>query len=554
VFMNVGCAKKAEVNHISVSDIPLFQQLDLTEKELSYLQKLSDSGTLSIASQNGKSAGYHYDLIKHFADNLNVELTVTVVDMKQYYKIDGEDPDKKSGSKTKKNEPDLFEDVIIYCNAIIPEPWNEQLVSFVPFLQIKEVIVYRNDVHIVNLEELDNRFISVQTGSSHVDTLKSIEKKNDFSLNYIYTDNEEDALKFVSTGKAEATILNSDSALLKVRNYDNLSIGVSVSEMQKKGWAVKKSSYLLASILEKYIDYTMKSGMFDVYWSKDYDLSFNSYLLRFNLDKFEEHGNTLIEILNLSHEETEYINNVINRGYINVAFSSDNYGYNYNLIKYFTEELGIDLQKKIVNLEDYFAKEGYLLSDVVTDPSISYTPDLFNEVDLYCDSLTVLPWREKLLKYVPLIDVMELVVSRSENVSKSITDLNGKRIAIEKGSSYDTTMKMLEKEHGLTVEYVYTLTQSESIEAVASGEVYAVILDSNLAIGEVNTSDSLVINLGVSNIAPVGWAVQKDNVLFASILSKYIRYSKVSDLFNVFWFEEYGFTYFEYVEVLNILE
>jgi len=558
-----GCEKDMNVHEVSIGDIPLFKQLNLTKEEEDYLQEIKDSKTLNVAMRKLKAvyypegdniSGYHYKVIKHFADSLNVELKVHEVDISNYFEIDGTVPPRVKEDVELIYSPDLFEEVEIYCDTLTPLPWREKLVKFIPFLPIREVVVHNDDILIETIEDLNNKTIAFQTDSSYGNTLKQLEEDFDFSFNLVHTDTTTEPFELVVSGEVDLTIVDSDKAIIESSNSDNLKIGIPVTDIQLIGWAVRKDNNIMASILEKYIDYMINSGTLDAYWTEVYDAPFKSYLTYLDALDIRKTDIEISDILNLTDTEAEYIEELITKGELSVALRGVVDGYNYNLIKEFTNLLDIQLRTENVVLEEYFIKKGYSIDNVKSNPSISYTPDLLQEVDVYCASLTVLPWREQLLTFVPIFEVRELIVSNTNDIAKNISDLDGQIVATVTGSAYEHSLSDLEINNEITIEYMFMPDRAGTIQAVESEEAYVTVMDSNLALLEITKYEKLTISFPISGTLKVGWAVSKDNEVLASILSKYIEYAKISDLFNSFWYKEYGYTYFDYIKTLNLFD
>lgn len=558
-----GCGNDIDVHDVSISEIPLFKQLNLTQEEENYLQEIKDSKKLNVAMRKLKAvyypegeniSGYHYKVIKYFADSLDVNLNVSEVDISNYFEIDGAVPDRVKEDTEYIYSPDLFDQVEIYCDTLTPLSWREKLVKFIPFLPIREVVVHRDNIIIDTIEDLNHKTLAFQTDSSYGNTVKNLEENHDYTFDIIHTDTSTKPFELIASGEADATIVDSDKAIIESTNFNHLKVGVPVTDIQLIGWAVRKDNNIMASILEKYIDYMINSGRFDAYWTEVYDAPFKSYLTYLDALDLSTTEMKVSDILSLSETEMKYIEEIIKKGELSIALNEDTSGYNHDLIKKFTDILGIELKVTDVILEEYFMKEGYQLEDVKANPGVSYTPDLLQEVDIYCDSLTVLPWREQLLVFVPIFEVRELIISNADNIAESVSDLDGQTVATVTGSSYEHTLINLEKNYNITVDYMFTPDRFIGIEAVESGEAYVTVMDSNLALLEIARNDKLAISFPITGKLKVGWAVSKDNEILASILRKYIEYAKISDLFNSFWYKEYGYTYFEYIKTLNVFE
>lgn len=270
---------------------------------------------------------------------------------------------------------------------------------------------------------------------------------------------------------------------------------------------------------------------------------------------------TSLSGLNLTDRERSYLDTLQEKGVLKVAsravpsvYSDQNgdiVGFNYATIKQFTDALGLELEVKVVdNIEEFFKYEGKLDPAVKKDESIVYKPDLFNEVDVYVDTLTQLPWREKLMDFIGFTPIRELVIQNSAVEITKLTDLNGKTVAVQSVSSYMATIDQLVKTHGFQFKYVYTDTISEALDAVEKGEADFTIMDSNRAFLEAKKNRSFEVSIPITDVKFVGWAVAKDDPLLRSILEKYIdRMIDEGDI-NELWLEDFDISFYEYYTLI----
>ncbi len=120
-------------------------------------------------------------------------------------------------------------------------------------------------------------------------------------------------------------------------------------------------------------------------------------------------------------------------------------GFHYRLIHNFADQFGLNLEVKTVDISDYWKDETGDVEKVQTDPTYAYNPVLFDEVDIYCDSLTVVPWRKKLVQFIEVYPSREFVVNSKGLKIQTLEDLKGKKIAITMAGSYRDTMRKLKK-------------------------------------------------------------------------------------------------------------
>ncbi len=266
----------------------------------------------------------------------------------------------------------------------------------------------------------------------------------------------------------------------------------------------------------------------------------------------------------LTQEELNYIEGLRSSGGLKIAtrWSDTVYfkddvtgeltGFHYNLANKLASELEVDLNITIVEFEAYFTQNGSLPDDIKTR-AYTYKPDLFNQVHIFSDNLTKLVWRQGLMEFVDIAPVTIAVISDVKNPIHRPEDMDGKAYMINPNTSYDTALTEFINKHGLNLETIYVSSGEIAIAAVANGEVDFTVKDSNKALGEMQRFPNLKMGLAISEIQSIGWAVDLDNHMMQSILSKYISYITENKTLDALWKAEYGVTLREYSQLLGIM-
>lgn len=226
-------------------------------------------------------------------------------------------------------------------------------------------------------------------------------------------------------------------------------------------------------------------------------------------------------------------------------------GFNYLLLEQFANDINVKLEPKIVNFSDYFRIKGEVPDEVKNNPDYIYVPDLFSEVEIYCDVITVLPWREQIIRFIKIVPVRQIAITREGEELETLNDLYGRSIALKHDTSYEGRLLEIEKELNLHFYYYYVESTIEQQKAVSEGLADISIQDSNLAIKEIKKYDNLRMSIPIAEVQEQGWGVSKDNELLESILNKYIQYAKRTGIMDKLWHDEYGITLFEYLKLLE---
>lgn len=110
-----------------------------------------------------------------------------------------------------------------------------------------------------------------------------------------------------------------------------------------------------------------------------------------------------------------------------------NKGFCYDIASAFSKDLDVELKLNIVeNFTDYWKKDGRI---VFKTDRIS-TPDIYGEIDLVADIVTLTEQREKYVSMVPFVENTEIYFGKKELEVHSYDDLRGLRLFTLEGISF----------------------------------------------------------------------------------------------------------------------
>ncbi len=548
------------------SHVDVIDKMHLTESEEAYLDALKVRGVLRVASrqvetvfkeENGEKKGFNYNTIKNFTDAVGIDLEVHVVDnIEAFFRKDGKFNEAVRSDPYLSYKPDLFSEVDVYVDTLTQLPWREKLMDFIGFTPIRELVIHIPGLDIESVYDLDGKRVAVQAVSSYMSTLIALEEKYGLDMEYVYTDTILNAVEAVNQGEADLTIMDSNRAFLEMKKFDNIELGIPVTEVKYVGWAVSRDSDTLKSILEKYMDVLIEEGMINDLWMSDYDISFYEYYTLILKDA------SILEAMNLSAEEREVIDQIRSRGELRVAMQpnvvgymtdgEDQIGFNYVLADELAKVIGVDLKVTVVDqFTKYFWKDGATPPEIKFDTSYFYVPDLFNEVDIYADNFTHMAWRKQILNQIEVVPVSTVIVQRVGAGIRKLDDLDGLTAAINKDTAYETVLNDITDRYDIHVEIVPTYSDMESYDVVSRGGADFAIVDSDIAFLVLQDFEDLEISIQSSESAFIGWAVKKEDDILASILTKYFTALKHSGMFDVYWEQAYGVSYAEYMRLIT---
>jgi len=269
-------------------------EIEFTEEEKAYIQKMKEKGVIKIATRDsiliyeldaqGNPQGFHYRIMKMFADYIGVEADFRVIDFSEYFMLDGKVPETVKTDPELSYSPDLFKEVDVYMDAITEMPWRAKLMRFIHIIPTRQVIITRTGEEITELEDIIGRKISLVKHTSQEDKFKEIGAGLGVEFEYYYVDEIIDMSKAVSEGLADVSAHDSDRAILEIGEFGNLSISRIISDMEHLSWAVERDNEVLASILEKYIDYLKGTEVFNKTWYEEYKVDLLDYLKLLDAD------------------------------------------------------------------------------------------------------------------------------------------------------------------------------------------------------------------------------------------------------------------------------
>lgn len=275
-----------------------------------------------------------------------------------------------------------------------------------------------------------------------------------------------------------------------------------------------------------------------------------------------------IELLNLTefnwtNDEILYIKELNKKGYIKIAtkinstvyFPLDDgtiLGFHYNIIEEFAKLAGIKVDLQLVEWNDYFYKEGADLEKVKSDLNYSYVPTLIEDVDLYIDGITSLPWREKMFDIIKFVPSKQMIITRKDDVLLSLSDLNNKTYSMVKDTSMEQNMDIIINDNALETTCFYVEDFDLMVQKVIDGEVYFTVVDSDATYRVINENDNITVAMPISEIQIMGWGIHKEDQILNSILYKYLEYAQNNQILDYYWKDAYGMTFINYLKILQL--
>lgn len=189
-----------------------------------------NSATTYYEAADGSQAGFEYDLMSLFANELGVKLKVIVPD--DFHSI---------LSMVARGEAD-----IAAAGLTITEARQRRVNFSTPYQTVTQQVVYRSGAKAPrSVEDLSHGYTEVVGGSSHAEQLRShassLQSQN---WRENYSTNIEELLAKVSHKKIDYTIADSLDVRLNQRHYPELRVAFDLTQPEQLAWALPKSSDL----------------------------------------------------------------------------------------------------------------------------------------------------------------------------------------------------------------------------------------------------------------------------------------------------------------------
>lgn len=206
-----------------------------------------DSGSLGYAEMGDSVFGLQYEIVKAFADSMNMELLV----VKQ--------------NDVKASIEGLLNGEYDIVASLIPTTteWIDHVDFTIPLLTARQVLVQRIDTASTTIKQqydLANDTIYVRANSPQIKRIANLSDEIADTIHIVEINgvSPEQMIKYVAEGRYKYTISNERLARKMQLEYPNLNISLPVGFEQSYCWAVhSESKQLLARLntfLETFID------------------------------------------------------------------------------------------------------------------------------------------------------------------------------------------------------------------------------------------------------------------------------------------------------------
>ncbi|MDO5524225.1 MAG: transglycosylase SLT domain-containing protein, partial [Bacteroidia bacterium] len=211
------------------------------------LRVITLNASTSYFIYRDQEMGYHYEMIKNFADEHGLQLQIVVAKNPAMLASMLQN---NRGDVVAFNVPveNTLKDSILYCGL--------SGISHQVLVQRAE----RNDTVLKDVTELIGRDVYVLRGSKYDQRMNNLNRELGGGVNLRYVDKDtivvEDLIRMVSAGDIRYTVADEYVARLNHTYFININIDMPVSFDQRTSWAVRKDAPALADSLNAWFSRT----------------------------------------------------------------------------------------------------------------------------------------------------------------------------------------------------------------------------------------------------------------------------------------------------------
>jgi membrane-bound lytic murein transglycosylase F len=350
-----------------------------------------------------------------------------------------------------------------------------------------------------SMAELDGREVHVRASSSFARTLRRLATEKGLDIRIVPVDENLDTETIVfevSSGERPLTVAD-ENQLASIESYNkNVERLFPLAEGQQIGWAVRKGNEDLLAAANAFITEHSMTGH-------------RRELSTGDLDAIKSRG--VLRVLTT--------NNAVNY----FLYRGQQMGFDYELAKMASDRLGVQLEM------------------VVPQRFEQLIPWLLDgRGDVIAGSLTVTPERQEQIEFsIPYLYVQEVLVQSSARDERlqSINELQGRKVHVQKSSSYYGTLQEIQEVVG-SFEIIEVPEELE-IEAlmtwVADGHIEYTVADSHLLDAELTYRDDIEAAFAleipneedeessVTKQKSIAFGLRKDNPELKAFLDDFIK-------------------------------
>jgi len=238
-------------------------------RERGALRVITDNNSNTYYLYRGTAMGFEYDLAAAFADHLGVTLKIVTPGWNRMFEA------------LEEGQGDL-----IAASLTATASRRDRFEFSDDYLTVQQqIILHRSNRTVREFGDLEGMTVHTRQGTSYQERLLELQRGG-LQLNIITHRNvpTEELIRQVAERQIEATVADSNIALLNRRYYPDIRIAFPIEEPQPICWAVRKGDEPLVAEINTFLEKIHQNGIFDKIYRRYYaNARFFDYL---DLKKF----------------------------------------------------------------------------------------------------------------------------------------------------------------------------------------------------------------------------------------------------------------------------
>jgi len=468
------------------------------QSEARSLESVLKSGKLYAAFTEKAYNGIHKELAQALANHLNVELSPVIVPWGNIFSIEGNFPQEVVTNPSIAYNPDIFNQCDVICNSITILPWRKKLMDFVEAFKITDLLITHESKRLNDYSELKGKRITFLGNTTFEEHIKEIDRQIGGGILLLPTQKTQECYKNVTTNQADGLILDSDNALLFMKENKGYEISFPVGHIAKCGWGVKKQNDALRKEIQNFFAGLIGTREIDPFFVNYFGINHETYnkIVQAHSKKTRVESKwkrDLDEII----AQKKLIIAVRERPF--VYKKKGKRQFNHALALAFAKELGVKTKLyHVPSFSDYWKNE-----DGVIDRQAAYTPPIFKNFDIACDVIEPMDWRQNKVDILSFFPLVQTVIARADTPIQYIDDLHHFKGVTSKSSTYEEILKY----YGMT-NFFYAKTSDFAENILNKKADYAVVENGFFYI---RSHPELQVKLVLGKIQERGWAIKKNH-------------------------------------------
>jgi ligand-binding sensor domain-containing protein/ABC-type amino acid transport substrate-binding protein len=262
----------------------------------------------------------------------------------------------------------------------------------------------------------------------------------------------------------------------------------------------------------------------------------------------------IMMLISLSESHGRSLDEILKSGKLYVALTAGDYkNINYPLALEFAKYLNVQMIEVPVEWDEAFSYKGNIPSDLEQNKNYRFTPDALRKSDIFCSTFTMLEWRKRFFDFAETLPSAELlVINKNGSQPRSYSDLKGKIIGYLVKTSYENSIKSINKHIGGGIILKPFNDDNKARMALLSGKVDGIILDADEALAFRSKHFKKVnIAFPVSRITKSAWVVEKGNKLKNEV-ENFFHFISGNGVLDQIFFRLFKEKYSTFIERVNI--